>query len=1123
MAKRTVITNKGLELLASSSEATGQYWWIGYYGLAYVPNFWKESPIEMPDTVDCDNVNGTPDITDETEPDVVVASMTHLTKKGDMIYNIFQGDLVGTGYYNCISDGSAGGDLFGLTMYNANIKKHYRYVLDKYGNNTLVTWVDDPTDTDGLMLGKNVYLGTDGFVSSEIPIPAPLYYMGNTGNSSVDNFFPDFENEVISGANIYPFVEAIPMKPAGATDINVPKVSVDYREYLDSQGNNWASSADNYSTAADDPTYQSQGSQYFDYMEIPADVDSGFDTTSWYAADITYKLPEYSESEEATICKEFWRMLSISNYNLFHAPVGSVGHVLSSDLLNRNMAKVTKFFPISNYKVINTEAGTSSTGEEVEVATAISVSLDIDLAPRVKAEGFDETCDFDEDSNLSFFDKYSNPDNPLLPYADNEDDILDQFGKNILSTTHTSFKFNRIGLYAVPLRKCPFIKDESDPTGKNVILQFEINPDMEPILYAVVDWDNTVSLDDTGNGIHQFRAEINLKMESPAGNLTPTELVRDSVIYYNMYEDDSLAWYQNQLVATASTQNSITEIGLEVANIKNKGGEGDCCPPPDLSKKYAAISHSHLGVTHISDGIASGTIRGFSTKKENQIISITTDAFTDNEATETGVQYRLGSNSSVLGGSNNYIHASDSSFLSGLSSYIYNSDKSAITAGHNNMVGDQVSKSLIGAGYVNRMASAESSIIGAGESNRVIPASGGYIVEESGIVTGKLNTLISGSRNLIGAGNNNQIKLNGAALNTISVNSIIGAGDLNKIYGGQESFIGSGYGNTIQDFVEGQNYGVNSIVGGSRNYVRHGKNSIIGGGQLNTIHESTTSFIGGGSENYIYNLSTNSSILNGDSNVIKGGDNAIAMGKESSAVHPSQLVHSSGKINVIGDSQRTRLVFSGSTPSITSFKLKCGSLENVSFDRNFSGFNGAFSGTVKISGLVEPVRIEITAIEELSAGFSVTVTAAKHLLSAGEYVVIDGSTYHDGRWLIYYVTDENTFVIHKTVTTTETTSGMTLTTPVGTCLAIRQFSGYYNGEDGNKNSSWIETSSLGTPIKIGSAQALQEPVFADVGISGENFYVKVWPKGLDFYLDGPSRSTWTADVDMLETKTVPVV
>ena len=58
--------------MASSSKATGQHWWLGWYALAYVP-----------------------DELQEEEGEKLKPTMTKLTEDGDIIYNIFQGDMNG--------------------------------------------------------------------------------------------------------------------------------------------------------------------------------------------------------------------------------------------------------------------------------------------------------------------------------------------------------------------------------------------------------------------------------------------------------------------------------------------------------------------------------------------------------------------------------------------------------------------------------------------------------------------------------------------------------------------------------------------------------------------------------------------------------------------------------------------------------------------------------------------------------------------------------------------------------------------------------------------------------------------------------------------------------------------
>lgn len=901
MAKRVTLTNQGLSLLASSSEATGQYYWLGYYALAYVPNLWKSSTVSIPSD-DCGNVNsdslGTEQIK-STDTDQVTSTMTRLTKYGDMIYNIWQGDLNGTGYIDSSSDGSAGGDLFALTLYNTNIKKHYRYVLDENGNNTLVGWIEDPSYSDGTMLGKHVFKGTDGYYSSTLPIPAPVYYLGDvTGKVSVDNFFdtlPTFEDSSGyngNGSDLYPFITVI---LESDETLDVPRVSADYRGYTDSQGN---PGTFDYGGTGDFETPITDPGTYFNSTEIPYPLDPvnlQFDETSWFAADQTFNISNDSETDiNAIFGEEFWKLYTISNYNRYHAPVDSIGNVLNSDLSNRNMAKVTKFFPISNYKVINSESGFTSNSEAVEVATAIKLSIDVDITPRTLTGGFDE------DSNIEFFDKYGNP---------QDIDVIDEYGNNIYNSTHTSFKFNRIGIYAVPLRKAPYVQDQgfgNVSTGENVELEFQINPDDEPVLFAVLDWDNTISMSDTGDGINQFRAEVDVNLESPIG-VDDTALLRNTTIFYNMYEDDALHWYQNQLIANASTSNAITEIGLEVAHLKNLNDESKCCPPSDLSSKYAPLNHSHDFLRNLKDSnnALDNGLKGIVTIPEasdilySNYIGNTIDTY----SMETDLSYtytKLGLSSVVLGEGN---------AVSGNYSMIGN--------GQSNYILDGANYSFIGSGLNNLIIGGSPfSIIGAGENN-IISAG----CDDSFIGSGKNNKIISGS--------------------TLSM---IGSGDGNIILGGGfNSFIGSGENNSILN-------GVN--------------NSFIGSGENNIISDGCdNSFIGSGIQNVISGSVVNSAILAGDYNSITNGtdtenaSNAVILtGSNAHASIYGEVVHSidafSDDGNVEAYNKHSMFMMKGKT----TFDSQSVNLINPSSIKLRNG--QGFAGTLTVVGYLKGALTE---------------------------------------------------------------------------------------------------------------------------------------------------------------------
>lgn len=996
MAKRVTLTNQGLSLLASSSEATGQYYWLGYYAMAYVPNLWKNETVDLP-VDECGKVNegslGSVNIR-ESDTDQVTPNMTRLTKYGDMIYNVWQGDLNGTGFLHCSSDGSAGGDLFGLTMYNTNIKKHYRYVLDNNGNNTLVGWVEDPSYSDGTMLGKHVFKGTDGYVSSTMPIPAPLYYLGDvTGKISVDSFFddlPTFEQTsgpAGNGADLYPVI-TVQLKSTGFPELDVPRVSADYRGYTDSQGNvgTW-----NYGGTPATP-YTSTGGTYFDTLEIPYPVDpsNGFDETSWFAADQTFNINGGTVTA-GIFGEEFWKLHTISNYNRFHAPVDSIGHVLNSDLSNRNMAKTTKLFPISNYKVINTDSGYNANSEAVEVATAIKLNIDVDITPRTLVQGFDENCAFDDKNNIEFFEKYNNPLNPT--------DALDSFGNNIYNSTHTSFKFNRIGVYAVPLRKAPYVIQDNgfstDPSGQNIELEFQINPDEEPILYAVVDWDNTIYMSDTGDGLNQFRAEFDVNLQSPDG-VNDTALVRDATIFYNLYEDDALRWYQNQLIANASTQNAITEIGLEVASIKNKSGDSGCCPTPDLSGKYAPLDHTHDFLRNLKDS---------NNKLENGLKGIATAP----EGSEiAGEVYNLGLEAVALGKGTSA--AGDQSFAVGLDNYITsNSWQSSILNGQNNAIVDSARQSTIINGQGNSITGLSfRSLIGTSGFNRItdgvesailvangslIEASVGNTIENSIIVAGSTNELEGQLRaSVILAGTSNSIH---------DVNeAMIGSGENNYIYGNSvRSFIGSGGGNRIFNVSA-----YSSITSGSNNTINGSAYSFIGAGINNDILNSTAyAFIGTGDSNIIDHGSSYGSIISGRNNRVDGSAFSIVGAGEQNyidlATHSSILSGLSNYINsatksMIGSGENNQILGGGSAFSFIG-SGKDGMIDDSTYSFIGAGLEIVINGASQYSAVVSGSGNNLTAATYgfIGAGITNNISDSTHtFIGSGFTNIIRGSS-----------------------------------------------------------------------------------------------------------------------------------
>lgn len=720
MGTRQIITNKGLELLAASSSFAGQSFWLGYYALAYVPNFWK---IDPPDTIDFPNspsseVNagfgGVEIQPTDNVYEVINSAMTRLTKNGDMIWNVFQGDLTGSGFIDGLSN-SPGGDLFGLTLYSANVKKHYRYLIDENGNNNLLGWIIDPINPS-LMKQAHRYRGTDGFVSSTMPIPAPLYYFGDAskdnrqGPFDVSFYLNDFLNN--TGADLYPslVIEVTPGGPANEHDI--PRISADYRGYLDSTGNS------NNSPVTPDP--------FFDVDPLASDPSKLDDVTAWYDANSTHL------GLSNDFLNKFYMLLSVSNYNRYHAPVGSDGNILNSDLKNRNMAKVSKLFPIFDFSVLNSQRGFSSDGQQREVATGLTLSIDLDLKPSAKTSGFVDGV-YNQESDLTLQNRYNNPANT----------------DPIFNRTTTSFKFNRLGIYAVPLRKAP---NTQDPllTGADIRFEVEIDPDAEPVLFAVVDWDNSVTLSDAGDGAHQFKAQINVNLESPDG-VNETPLVRDSAVFFNLYNDSSINWYKNQLLANASIQHAVIEMQQQIASIRERNNrDSSCCGPTSSS---SSSQQTTQGLRNILDS---------NTKEDGGLKSI--NSFVEGGILpENGLLYSLGDSATALGRGN--AASQDSSFAIGLNNHITVNESgfvaSSIVGGSGNVIKKANNAGIFSAELSTIDDSANHSVILGGKNHNV----------QSGI----LQAAILGGEGLIASGENQVVmgKFNNA---NVDADVMVGSG-----------------------------------------------------------------------------------------------------------------------------------------------------------------------------------------------------------------------------------------------------------------------------------------------------------------------------------------------------------
>lgn len=567
MAPKRQITNKGLELLASSSKATGQHWWLGWYALAFVP-----------------------DELQEDEKEKVGPNMTKLTENGDIIYNIFQGDMNGDGYQTTRASSK-----FKSVNYDSNIKKNYRYVLDENGRNNLVTWVDGKNGLKGACVYPGVKVVSSrendsiGVEASKIPLPAPLLYTGvkaagegwstdgmniflGSGNDSIEKFYPV---EEVNG-------------------VAVPRVSTDFRNY------------EGYRNGLPKPE---SGNNYEDGLEdFNSDPDNKVDSDGWTPSEYTYTQNNETDMDEDynQYCLEYWKVLSISNFNKYCAPVNASGLLYDENTGCRNMSKATKYFPISDYSVTST----SKTADN-EYATGIKLKVDLKLNGNAEDGAYFKDVEMEDSDNVATLD----PNAPESEHA-------------LFNSQKVSFKFNRIGIYAVPMRQYGCSDDSGDMKA-----QYQIDTEAEPVLFAVYEWDSPVTLSDSGEGLSEFQSEVFIDFSTAVED---SSVIRESAVFYNLYEDDALDWYKNQLVANAAMGEAIINMQIEMGYLRNqKNAKQGCCPKSEEIKSDDKVSTGLRNLVDAKD-YNSNSVRNRLALDEGKAID---DVYSDNMPHFGGIGY----------------------------------------------------------------------------------------------------------------------------------------------------------------------------------------------------------------------------------------------------------------------------------------------------------------------------------------------------------------------------------------------------------------------------------------------------------------------------------------------------
>lgn len=446
---KSIITKNGLNIMNQNrADGTVQYW-IGYYGLAYIPD---EDRILKNDTTELVEGN-----------------------KGDVIYNLFQGGMTPVGFDTDSDSSSMASRLMNSCMYTGSVINKYRYVLDKNDNNQLVVLADYQPDGDNLGLREFARFSgiSAGRETSELPIPAPLYYLGEpVAYTSTQN----------------------------ADDM--PSVSCDTRVYR-------ASKDALTGTVDDDATILSRAAIY-----------------DWFDSEENVYTKTYSKSGTYRTLEKYWQYQSVSNFNRFHAPANVSGYAVDYEPACRNLSKATKLFPISHYDVIDTK-------DDVTVSQVkYTISIDMDTV----------------------FSKITKRTNVYY----NQEGV-----KESTNPYKVGFKFNRIGIYAVPVTLHAYnTETNSEGNCENHTVQMQISGNEDPLLFAIFDLDTPIIMSE-GN---VTKYDVNFQIDfGDSGSV-----VDSAAIYYNLYEDDAITWYKNQLIANASTAEAVTSLGVQMNYLRKQ-------------------------------------------------------------------------------------------------------------------------------------------------------------------------------------------------------------------------------------------------------------------------------------------------------------------------------------------------------------------------------------------------------------------------------------------------------------------------------------------------------------------------------------------------------------------------